>query len=571
MNQKTNLPRPEHPQPQFFRESWINLNGEWEFETDRAVSGWERGLQNADGLSGKINVPFCMESKLSGVGDTDFCNCVWYRREVEVPAEFTADRRRVLLHIGASDYRTTVYVNGVEVGTHIGGYTSFSFDITKALRDGKNNVVIRAEDDLRSHKQAGGKQSSRYASYACSYTRTTGIWQTVWLESVPEYRIRSYRAYPNPAEKNVTLEVRTDPLAGGRVTVCASYHGKKMGEASALSEDGCCTLTVPLKEAHLWEIGKGELYDLELAFDRDCVRSYFGLRSVSARNGVLYLNGKKVFQRLVLDQGFYPDGIYTAPSDKELENDIHRSMAMGFHGARLHQKIFEARFLYHADRLGYIVWGEHANWELDISRDSAWRFLPEWTESVERDFNHPSIIGWCPLNETEKDQDEDFVRYVVNLTHTLDRTRPVIDTSGYIHIAGLSDFEDWHDYEQDPEVLKKTYLDVAAGIPIRHPMAPYPLFPTFISEYGGIKWDVGSNLKNAWGYGGAPQTEEEFKERFRGLTEALMSNPFISGLCYTQLTDVEQEVNGLYSYDRHAKFDPAFFHEVLSRKAAIED
>ena len=571
MNQKTNIPRPEHPQPQFFRESWINLNGEWEFETDRAVSGRERGLQNAAGLSGKINVPFCMESKLSGVGDTDFCSCVWYRKEVELPEKFTAGGKKVLLHIGASDYRTTVYVNGTEVGTHIGGYTSFFFDITSALQKGKNSIVISAEDDLRSHTQAGGKQSSRYASYACSYTRTTGIWQTVWLESVPEHRICSYRAYPDPAEKSVTLEVKTDPLAGGRVTASVSYHGKKMGEASAASEDGFCTLTVPLAEAHLWEIGKGELYDLELTFDRDCVKSYFGLRSVSARNGVLYLNGKKVFQRLVLDQGFYPDGIYTAPSDKELENDIHRSMAMGFHGARLHQKIFEARFLYHADRLGYIVWGEHANWELDISRDSAWRFFPEWTESVERDFNHPSIIGWCPLNETQRNQNHDFVRYVVGLTRTLDKTRPVIDTSGFIHIPGLSDFEDWHDYEQDPEVMKKTYLDVAAGIPIQHPLTTYPLFPTFVSEYGGIKWDVGSNFNNAWGYGNAPKTGEEFKERFRGLTEALMSNPFVSGLCYTQLTDVEQEVNGLYSYDRKAKFDPAFFHEILSRKAAIED
>ena len=248
-------------------------------------------------------------------------------------------------------------------------------------------------------------------------------------------------------------------------------------------------------------------------------------------------------------------------------------MACGFNGARLHQKVFEPLFLYHCDRLGYMVWGEHANWGLDISRPTAWKgFMAEWIEILERDINHPAIIGWCPFNETQKNQDDDIISYCAELTKRIDPSRPVIDTSGWVHVNGATDIMDWHDYDQNPETFRQRYIDAANGTPVYdRRFAKEPLIPRFISEYGGIKWDVNSGLGNAWGYGKAPKTEEEFLDRFKGLAEALLFNKFITGLCYTQLTDVEQEINGLYTYDRKAKFDPDFFKAVLTQKAAVEE
>ena len=569
------IPRPEYPSPQFARSRWMNLNGEWQFERDRSVSGKARGLVTAETLSDKINVPFCMESRLSGIGDTDFCDCVWYKRAIELSPDWLENGKRVFLHIGACDYKTEVFVNGKSVGKHLGGFVSFSFDITKFVSVGANLVTICAEDDVRSDAQPSGKQSTRYNSWGCFYTRTTGIWQTVWLENVPAEYIENVKYYTDINSATLTVVAKVNGSDGSTLSAEAFFGGKAVGSDSATVSGKLAILKIKLSELHLWEIGNGNLYDLTLKFGDDEVCSYFGMRSVRVgENGVILLNGKKVFQRLVLDQGFYPDGIFTAPCEDELINDIKRSIAMGFDGARLHQKVFEPRFLYHCDKLGYIVWGEHGNWGLDLSRPTAYKgFFPEWTEIVERDFNHPAIIGWCPLNETQANQDDDFVVALADLTRTLDPTRPVIDTSGWTHVNGASDILDWHDYDQNPETFRARYEDVAKnGTSVqRKDRVKFTLCPNFMSEYGGIKWDVNSNLDNAWGYGDAPKTEEEFKERFKGLTEALLFNEFITGLCYTQLTDVEQETNGLYTYDRRAKFDPEFFRAVLQQKAACED
>lgn len=564
------LPRPEYPNPQFARTDWINLNGEWEFEKDPGDSGAERGLQKAEHLAGTITVPFCMESELSGIGDRDFCNAVWYRRTVTLPEGFSGTGKRVFLHVGACDYRTTVYVNGKRAGQHVGGYVSFAIEITDLLCAGENVLTIQAQDDTRSGKQPSGKQCHRYASRGCDYTRTTGIWQTVWLESTPRDYIRSIRVYPNLNASALDVEVRMELSAPATLTASASYHGTEVGNVSVAVDTGLATFRIPLSELHLWEPGKGELYDLTLTLGEDVVQSYFGMRTTEARNGYLYINGKPVFQRLVLDQGFYPDGIYTASDDSELLADVQRSMMMGFNGARLHQKIFEPRFLYHCDRLGYIVWEEHGNWGMDITDGKAWKFFPEWAEAIERDFNHPAIIGWCPFNETALNQDADYIRYGYRLTKQLDPTRPVIDTSGWNHAEGVGDIMDWHDYDQNPEAFRQRYIDVAAGTPIVTRRNPMPIIPTFISEYGGIRWDADNTAENSWGYGEAPTTEEEFKARFKGLAEALLQNPFLCGLCYTQLTDVEQEVNGLYTYHRKPKFDPSFFYDVLTQPAAME-
>lgn len=566
------MQRPEYPRPQMVRDAWMNLNGAWEYRTDRGVSGTDRKwfLPDAE-FPEAIEVPFCRESVLSGIGDTDFCPCVWYRKRITLPDAW--EGKRVLLQVGACDFETTLWVDGKEVGTHIGGYVAFSFDLTDYLSGKEATLTLRVKDDVRLGKQAAGKQSTRYGSYGCFYTRTTGIWQTVWLEAVEQAYIVGTKYYPDIDAGTLTVMATVANAEGMTLSAKAFYEGKTVGEATATVNGRQAILTLALSELHLWEIGNGRLYDLALTLGEDSVKSYFGMRSVGVKDGFLYLNHKPVFQRLVLDQGFYPDGIYTAPSEQALIDDITRSMACGFNGARLHQKVFEPVFLYHCDRLGYMVWGEFGNWGLSVHKPEAWKgFVGEWIEIVKRDRNHPAIIGWCPFNETPLSQDDDLIAYGVKLTKELDSTRPVIDTSGWIHVKDATDIMDWHDYDQNPETFNQRYLDVANGTPIfRRDRMREPIIPRFISEYGGIKWDINSNLGNAWGYGDAPKTEEEFISRFKGLAEALLFNPFITGLCYTQLTDVEQEVNGLYTYDRQTKFDPAIFYEILTQKAAIED
>lgn len=283
------------------------------------------------------------------------------------------------------------------------------------------------------------------------------------------------------------------------------------------------------------------------------------------------INGKPVFQRLILDQGFYPDGIYTAPTEDELIADIKRSMDMGFNGARLHQKVFEPLFLYHCDRLGYIVWGEHANWGLNIARPEAWRgFLPEWREVLERDYNHPAIIGWCPLNETQKDQDRDLIRELADMTRSFDPDRIYIDASGWTHQDAVSDIFDVHDYDQNPETFRARYLPLEQGETITvFNLGKHVGRPPFVSEFGGIWWNP-AHPEGGWGYGNRPQSEEEFIARYRGLVTALLENRAISAFCYTQLTDVEQEVNGLYTYDRHPKFPPEVIRAINTQVATVE-
>lgn len=586
-----NIPRAEHPNPQWERDTWKNLNGPWEFEFDFGCSAVERRLWEKERFDREILVPFCPESRLSGIGYTDFINGVAYRRNFELSQEELSGR--VLLHFGAVDYEASVYVNGTLVGSHKGGYTSFCFDITKHVAPGPNTLFVAVKDDVRSGLQPKGKQAHLYASSGCDYTRTTGIWQTVWLEFVPERHIQSAKYYPDPANGKVTV---TGLVQGqGTLQLTALWEGKPVGEAALSVEDGFFTVQLDLSETHLWKPGKGGLYTLLLSFGEDRVKSYFGLRTAKFQGRKFLLNGKSLFQRFVLDQGFYPEGIYTAPTEEDLVKDIQLSFAAGFNGARLHEKVFEARFLYHCDRLGYLVWGEYPNWGLDHAHPlSTETYLNQWSEAVERDFNHPAIIGWCPFNETwgyrEEREKNALLTSLYKLTKRLDPTRPCIDSSG--NYRALSEVYDIHDYDQDTQSFQARWdgltdriRETGGVIPAEDPFfnsapegpsgrapffnQPYDNQPIFVSEYGGIRWP--DDTVEGWGYGNAPATPEEFFARYKGLTEALLNNPEIFGFCYTQLYDVEQEVNGLYTYGRAQKFDISLIQKINQQKAAIED
>lgn len=566
------IPRPEHPFPQFVREQWINLNGEWEFEIDHAKSGMDRRLFEAEHLNSRILVPFCPESSLSGIGNKDFMDMVWYRRGFTLPEAWNGGR--TFLHFGAVDYQATLYINGHKAGTHQGGYSSFCFDITDFLSSGENVIILCAQDTLRTGDQPRGKQSAEFASHGCEYTRTTGIWQTVWLEHRPNAHIAGCKFYPDTANRK--LDIHAVVTGHEVLTATACFDGRMVGRATAQASGTTIHLSLPLSELHLWNVGDGQLYDLTLEYGEDRVQSYFGMRSIRFDGMKFLLNEKPVFQRLVLDQGYYPDGIYTAPTDDALRQDIAISQAMGFNGARLHEKIFEPRFLYHADRMGYLVWGEHANWGIRLKRHRALTaYLPEWTEAVERDFNHPAIVGWCPFNETWDEngsrQLDSTLANIYRITKLLDPTRPCIDTSGNYHV--VTDIFDAHNYCQDPAAFAKLFGRDAENGGIYNEFPDRQHYqagqPYFVSEFGGTYWSGEGG--NAWGYGTAPKTMEEFLARFAGLVDPLLDNPNHFGFCYTQLYDVEQEQNGLYTYSRLPKFDPSLIRAIVSRKAAMEE
>lgn len=565
----------QHPNPQFERKSIEILNGQWDFGFKKAKRGFKFSddekraieVREQNECTHKINVPFCVESELSGIGYKDFINMVWYKKTVEIKK----DGNRVFLCFGAADHLTTVLVNGKLAGRHKGGYTSFKFDITDLAVDGANEIFVLCEDDVKNPYVIRGKQSEWKESHGCDYTRTTGIWQTVYLEYVPETRVENFKIYPDHKNGLVTINFA---LKGKENLTCeAFYEGKSVGRSTFIDACGNEVMQINLCETHLWEVGNGRLYDLEITFGEDKVYSYFGLRNVRLDGYKFLINEKSVFQRLVLDQGFYKKGIYTAPSDEDLMKDIELSMALGFNGARLHQKVFDPRFLYFCDKMGYIVWGEYANWGLDYSNPkSVDVFLNEWGEAINRDFNHPAIIGWCPFNETwnykGRPQYDPLLATVYDFTKSVDSTRPCIDTSGNFHVK--TDIFDLHDYSYDIDFFKKNYdRFMTEDYLYQHVLVEnggrqtYRGEPVFISEYGGIKWVSDESIKS-WGYGEDVKTPEEFADRYVGLTDVILSNYKMIGFCYTQLYDIEQEQNGLYTYDREKKFSDEIYNRIIA-------
>ena len=572
-----NIPRPEHPKPQFFRKDWLNLNGVWSYSFDFGNSGHERGFVESKGFEQKINVPFCPESELSGIGHKDFIEKMWYHRKIEIPTNWNG--KKILLHFGAVDYECEIFIDGQSAGFHYGGSSSFYIDITPFVHSGSSHdLVVWVSDELRSGVQAGGKQSALFKSQGCSYSRVTGIWQTVWLEAVA----------PNGLSK---CRIITDFDNGAFVFVpdfFAVERGQKFTVRIFDEDDQVVKKTVPavagvpltlsLDKPKAWSPETPFLYkviyEISSPDDKiiDRIESHAGLRKIHIEGNKLFLNNAPLFLRMVLDQGFYLDGIWTAPSDAALKRDIELSMQAGFNGARLHQKVFEERFHYWADKLGYLTWGESASWGISLWAKNGYErnevkaarnFLSEWREIIERDMNHPSIIAWTPFNETNENINlKEHLRLTTEayeLTRQLDPTRPVNDASGYCHVK--TDLWTVHIYRPDAEELKKALIP-ENGDPVFYHYpdieAKYSGQPYINDEFGGFKY-IPENRRefadNSWGYYGVDLKPEDLYKNLMEQVDVMLETKNCSGYCYTQLTDVEQEQNGIYNYDRTAKFD----------------
>lgn len=582
------VPRAEYPRPQFEREAWLNLNGEWTYELDLVMTGHERGLMGSNGFDGKIIVPFAPESELSGVGHKDFIPAIWYQRQITIPQEWAG--KDILLNFGAVYYVSEIYIDGKFVDRHHGGSDSFSVDITEFVTPGStHSLVVNASSDLRSRMQSAGKQSLRHGPFECMYTRTTGIWQTVWMEAVAPTGFQRVKFVTDIDRSTVSMEFTMRRNAAGNMLTVNVKDGKKVVATETAPVSSGSIVSLPVKKARLWSPENPFLYDVELILKDvhgnviDEVSSYFGMRKIHTEGNKIYLNNEPYYQRLVLDQGFYPDGIWTAPSDEALKNDIELSMQAGFNGARLHQKVFEERFYYWADKLGYLTWAEAPSWGLDANDvEAARNFLMEWRNLVVRDINHPSVVTWTPFNEEfwpDQTQYPRFIKDIYTLTKQLDPSRPVNTVSGGQHI--VTDIWTEHHYEQDPEMLRKIiYNDgkmyvrehdiqerfrgnVGFNRPVLGDPYTYPQYkgdiPYILDEFGGIKCVEANPAKDgsdSWGYGNSARTKEDFYKRLEAQVRVLVEmSDKMWGFCYTQLTDVEQEQNGIYYYDRGVKYD----------------
>jgi len=584
------VPRPEHPRPDLMRADWQTLNGRWEFEFDDADRGlaerWHAPA-SAKRFSKTIVVPFAFQSKASGIGETAFHDVVWYRRAVQVPAGLARAGRRVVLHFGAVDYEATVWVNGEHAGAHRGGHVGFSCDVTDLLRPGENAFVVRVRDPSADRTVPRGKQFWRPKSEGIWYTRTTGIWQPVWLESVDPVHVRRLRITPDVDNSQVSVEAVLSRAAPGlKLRTTVSLKGETHAQSEVTATGARPVAVHRLTEQRLWAPWEPTLYDLAVelvgADGRvlDRVESYFGQRKVSTRDGRVYLNNYAYYLRLVLDQGYWPESLLTPPSDEAMRFDIETAKAMGFNGARKHQKVEDPRWLYWADRLGYFVWGEMANAQ-DYTDEYVARFTDEWQQIVARDYNHPSVIVWVPLNESwgvpeiyASRPQQEHAKAMYHLLRSLDPTRLVVDNDGWEH-TDETDLFALHDYARTGEELAERYKILETD-PARVPRNgrdalalgyEYNGAPFVLTEFGGIAYRAGAQrAEGEWGYSGIEPTKEAMLKRLDGLVAAVVANKAWAGFCYTQLTDVEQEINGLMTYDRKPKAAPAEFKRIFERR-----
>lgn len=569
----------DYPRPQFVRKSWQNLNGIWDFSFDDEDSGekeqWYRSFPKAR----EIRVPFTYETELGGIHDESVHENVWYRRTFSI-SERDLNGEALLLHFEGSDYRTKVWINGNYVGCHTGGYARFSFRITDFVSPGVNEVVVKAEDAL-DEQQPRGKQRWRKYSYGCWYVQTTGIWKTVWLETVSEDHIESIKMTPDLENKRLDLTVGVavrDLAENFKVEAEVSFQNKPVAVQCARVLSGQLSFSLNVDSTEIdewgvktWQPGDPSLYDLRLVLlhgeeKQDEVLSYFGMRDIRICDGQILLNGAPLYQRLILDQGYWKKSGLTPPDEQALIDDIHTVLAMGYNGVRMHQKIEDERFLYWCDVLGLLVWNEAPSAYRFTDR-AVQNFTNQWMEIVRQNYNHPSIIVWTPFNESwgigevKADRTQQhFTEAIYHLTKSMDKNRPVIVNDGWEHT--VSDLLTLHDYEENGSALLNRYMDHKDGIlsgkfsPSGSRMAFARGFsrrglPVIISEFGGIAFDGSSG----WGYGHRVADQEEFLKRFSEITASVKRIPYVCGYCYTQLTDVQQEVNGLLDEDHRPKID----------------
>lgn len=587
MNQfQAAVPRPEYPRPQFVRTEWYNLNGPWEFAFDDADAGLSEGWQDGRPFDRTIIVPFPYQSALSGIHDTSIHEVVWYSRTFEIPHGFL--RSDLLLHFGAVDYRTIVWVNGVEVGHNRGGHVDFAFDIAPYLVAGINRVTVRAED-RQDPRQPRGKQSVSGIPQEIDYYCTTGIWQTVWLEPAPPIRIHDLRITPHAVERMFEIDVLLHaPSTGWVLQIEVLDAGRVVSRDERATTTGTARFNLVVPGARLWSPDSPYLYDIRVRIlwgghVLDEVLSYAGMRSVELRDGQVLLNGQPTFLLMVLDQGYWPESLLAAPSDDALRADVEWVKRFGFNGARKHQKVEDPRWLYWCDKLGLLVWEEMPNaraWSIEAEE----RLLAEWERVVMRDYNHPCIITWVPVNESmgfpglrEGHAGQyAFLERMVSRTRRLAPYHPVIDNDGWEH-TDVTDICAIHDYTQTAEGLRERYREAMEGgpLPANVWLPEKPLFskgsrfrgqPVILTEVGGFLM-VPPNVPHEeldvlYRFYGTTRTHEELLLKYRDLMTGLSELHFLAGFCYTQLSDIEQEINGLLTYDRLPKVPPEAIMEI---------
>jgi beta-galactosidase/beta-glucuronidase len=580
------IPRPEYPRPQFVRDDWFNLNGEWEFAFDDKNEGLAQHWHDGRTLPLRIVVPFGYQTKLSGIGDKSIHEVVWYARSFEVPDEWLPTD--LLLNFGAVDYSSTVWINGQEVGHNQGGHVPFQFEIAPYVKKGTNRLTVRVEDK-QDPQQPRGKQSYTGEPHGIDYYCTTGIWQTVWLEPAPPIRIEELRITPHAHRNILELSIFLHaPSSPWRIEVDVLEQGKRVAFVEDVTAVATGRLFVTIPYAKLWSPESPHLYDLNIRLYEgqnllDEVRSYAGLRGLRLRDGQFLLNGNPIYLKMVLDQGYWPDGYLTAPSDEALQEDIGWTKMFGFNGARKHQKIEDPRWLYWCDRLGLLVWEEMPNAREWSSRAED-QLSAEWQTAVRRDYNHPCIVAWVPVNESmgfpglgqEHAGQYAFIERMVRVTRRLDGSRPVIDNDGWEH-TDITDVLAIHDYTPTASLLAKRYADKLKGgkLPLKMWIGEKPLFargskdrgqPVVLSEVGGflsIPEDLPPEKRDMlYQFYASFESPDELVEKYRDLMKGIADLDFLAGFCYTQLTDIEQEINGLLTYDRKPKVDPERIAEI---------
>lgn len=577
------IPRPEHPRPDFERNKWMNLNGKWDFEFDDYNQGETEYWYKQKTFSRKIVVPFCFQSELSGINDKGLHEYVWYKREFDLPDQFVGEK--IILHFGAVDYFAKIWINGNLAGTHKGGHTPFKLDVSRFVKNKGNILVIKAEDSYECI-QPRGKQYWKEKPERCWYTATTGIWQTVWIEAVGEIYIDRIRLAPDIDRRNVGIEIFLSRFEERlQIAVSVKFEGNVVKEMMFKPTERITKLTVDIKEndyvdeIHYWTPEMPKLYDIEFMLVKgiqqlDYIKSYFGMRKISVKGSLILLNNKPYYQKLILDQGYWPQSLLTPPSDDAIRLDIEMTKKFGFNGARKHQKIEDPRYYYWADKLGLLVWGEMPS-AYEFNTEEIENITKEWIEFINRDYNHPCIITWVPLNESwgvrnilVDECQQNFARTLYYITKAMDNTRLVSTNDGWEQVDP-SDICGIHDYIAYSDNFCQKYINVerilekdAQGRLLYAQGNCYKGQPVLITEYGGIAFV--SESEDNWGYFGAVNDEESFFHRFSSITSAIRNNSYICGYCYTQLTDVMQEANGLMTADRMTKVNLERIYEINS-------